>query len=157
MLLLIAVVLDPRNKLVYINWCIDNSFDSQKPKELKDKLDSTLGSLHNEYEGVGECSGSYDATSQMNENDDDDFYCEKLFLQATGRRVNAKSELEKYIKEECEIASNDFDLLTWWKINSTRFPVLASIAREVLAIPVSTVASQLLVQEEGYWILIVVP
>jgi hypothetical protein len=30
----------------------------------------------------------------------------------------------------------------WWKDNCTRYPVLARIAREVLAIPVSTVASE---------------
>ncbi|XP_045811027.1 zinc finger BED domain-containing protein RICESLEEPER 3-like isoform X1 [Trifolium pratense] len=36
----------------------------------------------------------------------------------------------------------DLDVLIWWKDNCTRYPVLARIAREVLAIPVSTVASE---------------
>ena len=36
----------------------------------------------------------------------------------------------------------DFDILIWWKMNSSRYRVLSQIARNVLAIPVSTVASE---------------
>ncbi|XP_027364699.1 zinc finger BED domain-containing protein RICESLEEPER 2-like [Abrus precatorius] len=50
-------------------------------------------------------------------------------------------ELSKYLEETLESPEN-FDILNWWKLNSSRFPILASIAREVLAIPVSTVASE---------------
>ncbi|CAN0876612.1 Putative AC transposase [Linum grandiflorum] len=31
---------------------------------------------------------------------------------------------------------------TWWKVNSSKYPILAMMARDVLAIPVSTVASE---------------
>ena len=35
-----------------------------------------------------------------------------------------------------------FDILRWWKLNSKRFPILSCMARDVLAVPVSTVASE---------------
>ncbi|XP_022843207.1 zinc finger BED domain-containing protein DAYSLEEPER-like [Olea europaea var. sylvestris] len=35
-----------------------------------------------------------------------------------------------------------FDLLTWWKANSIKYPTLQKVARDLLAIPVSTVASE---------------
>ncbi|XP_072081116.1 zinc finger BED domain-containing protein RICESLEEPER 2-like [Arachis hypogaea] len=65
-----------------------------------------------------------------------------FFLQATGRSTNTRSKLDRYLQEECEPYSHKFDILNWWKVNSTRFPILGNMARKVLAIPVSTVASE---------------
>jgi hypothetical protein len=44
--------------------------------------------------------------------------------------------------EECEKIIKDFDILGWWKVNGIKYPILAEIARDVLAIPISTVASE---------------
>jgi hypothetical protein len=40
--------------------------------------------------------------------------------------------------------TSDFDILEWWKIHSNQqmYPILASLARDILAVPVSTVASE---------------
>ena len=55
----------------------------------------------------------------------------------------SKSELEKYLTEDNEANSSKFNILEWWKVNSSRFPVLSRLARDVLAFPISTVASEL--------------
>ena len=55
--------------------------------------------------------------------------------------VDTKSELDRYLMEDVEFLSVNFDILNWWKVNSSKFPILAKIARDVLAIPISTVAS----------------
>ena len=54
-----------------------------------------------------------------------------------------KSELDIYLSESILEESDDekFDLLRWWKLNSKRFPILSSLACDVLAIPISIVAS----------------
>jgi hypothetical protein len=57
-----------------------------------------------------------------------------------------KSEIENYLKEE-PVRWNDkndgtFDILAWWKGKQGTYPVLARLARDVLAIQVSTVASE---------------
>ena len=35
-----------------------------------------------------------------------------------------------------------FEILGWWKVNSNRYQVMSKLARDVLAVPVSTVASK---------------
>lgn len=68
--------------------------------------------------------------------DNDDPYYVSLYLQSIGRKSDRRSELDKYLHEESEPCNHslELDLLNWWKVNSTRFSVLATIAREVLAI-----------------------
>ncbi|KAK1383882.1 hypothetical protein POM88_021617 [Heracleum sosnowskyi] len=56
--------------------------------------------------------------------------------------LDLKSELDKFLDEQREKDVEQFDILNWWKVNSSRFPILSSIAKDVLAIPVSTVASE---------------
>lgn len=60
----------------------------------------------------------------------------------TSKTIEKKNELEKYLKDECEPNESGFDVLQWWKDNQKRYPVVSMMARDVLAIPVSTVASE---------------
>ncbi|KAL0291688.1 UNVERIFIED_CONTAM: putative AC transposase, partial [Sesamum radiatum] len=56
--------------------------------------------------------------------------------------VERKSELLQYLSEPHEKRDDAFDILNWWKTNSSRYPVLSRVARDVLATPVSTIASE---------------
>ncbi|KAJ7950901.1 zinc finger BED domain-containing protein RICESLEEPER 2-like [Quillaja saponaria] len=58
-------------------------------------------------------------------------------------RLNAdvKTEVEMYLEEPTIDPDEDFDILLWWKANASKYKILLMIARDVLAIPVSTVAS----------------
>jgi hypothetical protein len=56
--------------------------------------------------------------------------------------TNTRTELDKYLAEDTEELTAEFDLLEWWKLNAPRFPVLSKMARDILAIPISTVASE---------------
>jgi hypothetical protein len=53
-----------------------------------------------------------------------------------------RTELDRYLAEELEDDDKKLDILDWWKRQSTRFPILSLMARDVLAIPISTVASE---------------
>ncbi|KAL4561599.1 hypothetical protein LXL04_033769 [Taraxacum kok-saghyz] len=57
---------------------------------------------------------------------------------------NKKNKLEKYLEERSdgERKNKDFDILVWWKMSTSKYPVLAMMARDVLSIQVSTVASE---------------
>ncbi|XP_050365546.1 zinc finger BED domain-containing protein RICESLEEPER 4-like [Argentina anserina] len=56
----------------------------------------------------------------------------------------AAHEVDQYLDAALDPTDEEdhFDILSWWKINSCRYPVLAAIARDVLVIQTSTVASE---------------
>ena len=56
--------------------------------------------------------------------------------------VESKFELDRYLLESSEDPDvENFDILMWWKMNSSRYRVISHIARDVLVILVS-VASE---------------
>ena len=57
--------------------------------------------------------------------------------------MECKSKLDRYLLESFEDPDvEDFDILMWWKMSSSRYQVLSEIARDVLPIPNSIVASK---------------
>ena len=60
----------------------------------------------------------------------------------SSKNVTRKSQLELYLEEPKQEGVTDLDALSYWKVNAARFPDLAKMARDVLSIPVTTVASE---------------
>ncbi|KAK4383553.1 Zinc finger BED domain-containing protein RICESLEEPER 3 [Sesamum angolense] len=64
-------------------------------------------------------------------------------------------ELDIYLEESLLPRARSFDILNLWKTNGVKFPTLQKMARDILAIPISTIAfdpkridSKLLTKEE---------
>jgi hypothetical protein len=139
MLLMISTVLDPRYKLKYVNWSIDDNFKPPEAKELKELLETNLYQLFAEYSGVGQ---GFQSGSQLSLGGMEDRYSYNRFLQSIGSS-SAQTDLQKYLDESLESQfSDDFDILRWWKENSTRLPILAKMAKDLFVIPISTVPSE---------------
>ena len=58
------------------------------------------------------------------------------------KHESAKMEFDHFINERVLKRSEDFDILGWWKNNGLKYPTLQMIARDILVIPVTTVASE---------------
>lgn len=56
--------------------------------------------------------------------------------------VFVKNELERYLEEGTLPRIHEFDLLGWWKLNGVKYPTFCLIAKDILAIPISIVASE---------------
>ncbi|KAF1883249.1 hypothetical protein Lal_00030354 [Lupinus albus] len=56
-----------------------------------------------------------------------------------GKTSKLDGYLEKSLlpRTECE-----FDILNWWKTNGAKYPTLQTIVKDLLAIPISTIASE---------------
>ncbi|KAK9142438.1 hypothetical protein Syun_011838 [Stephania yunnanensis] len=68
--------------------------------------------------------------------------------QASGESQLSREDVDgaprKYLQEPKEDPLREnFDILCWWKANSNKYKVLSQVARDILAIPVSTVISKL--------------
>ncbi|XP_074359578.1 zinc finger BED domain-containing protein RICESLEEPER 2-like [Apium graveolens] len=116
-------------------------------------LTNALNELYLEY-----CKEAKDASKEMNESSvsssDASFFSApreipqgindiESFIRQTGGIIEpTKSELEEYLSEKILPPSSKFDVLAWWKGNSTKFPVFSNMASDVLSIPISTVASE---------------
>ena len=53
-----------------------------------------------------------------------------------------RSEFERYLNEQLGEHELEFEILTWWKMNAHRYPILAYLARDILAVSIYTVASE---------------
>ena len=53
--------------------------------------------------------------------------------------------MEEYVLPD----NSQFDILLWWKLNEVKYPVLQTIAKDILAIPVTIVASEFAFSSSG--------
>ena len=91
----------------------------------------------------GESIGCTDPYAMVNSR----FEC---FLEAE-QSIGCSNEIDKYLAETFESRRGGvkFEILGLWKANSNRYQILSKLARDVLAIPISTVASKLVFSTKG--------
>lgn len=154
-LLYVAVLLDPRKKMQYVEFTFAQIYVGKREKQIlmKERAKNTLEALYKDYVRLQENSSSdtrtkkvsFSATHMSIDDEEDDGDLEMDFqrhLEAEESKEN-KSEIDAYLSDGVERGVNeDFDVLIWWKANSTKFPILSQVAKNVLAMPITTVASE---------------
>ncbi|XP_057756550.1 zinc finger BED domain-containing protein RICESLEEPER 1-like [Arachis stenosperma] len=154
-LLLVAVVLDPRYKLDYLCWCLEDVYDKEVSTNMTGFVKLTLETLYKFYEKeVVDDKGREDGGSSSRDVLDDNTKVSTGAKGVSENRVNmwkkqkrekanadSKSDVERYLAEDT-VEDENFDILAWWKVNASKYRVLSLLARDVLGIPVSTVASE---------------
>ncbi|WJX61075.1 cellulase [Trifolium repens] len=152
-LLFVAVYLDPRYKLEYIEFCLSRLYGVDKSKDMLNRLNDLINKLFEHYkvmypisyESNGSGASSSNNVSQSRaENGEDDDDWDNLFRMNVKKKQRdvQRTELERYLEDGLEDTSPTFNILTWWKGKTNKYNVLSRIARDILAIPVSTVSSE---------------
>lgn len=82
-------------------------------------------------------------TDERNSNFDINSLCISKFKRKKTAKESAeiKNDVDRYLLDHCEAITNeDFDILNWWRINGTKYPILSKLAKDVFAIQMSTMA-----------------
>lgn len=102
---------------------------------------TTLRSLYNEYKLRSSTSPIVVPTPTSAIDDDlfDDYHS---YSSRSTRTQTTKSQLDSYLEDPERDLNSELNVLEFWQQTVVRFPDLASLARDLLTIPVSTVASE---------------
>nr|XP_016483587.1 PREDICTED: zinc finger BED domain-containing protein RICESLEEPER 2-like [Nicotiana tabacum]XP_016483588.1 PREDICTED: zinc finger BED domain-containing protein RICESLEEPER 2-like [Nicotiana tabacum] len=150
-MIFISCVLDPRYKFDSVSFALAKMFEEKGPIIAKG-VHTYMTSLFDEYVKSyskdkvcrpSSCLSNSSLDTMETSNGSFGSFFEELKRHKAGiGGSDSKSELEKYLTEEVENEIADGNILLWWKVNSPRFPILAEMARDVLSIPISSVASE---------------
>ncbi|KAM1060484.1 hypothetical protein ACFX2B_024859 [Malus domestica] len=166
-ILFVAQSLDPRYKFDMLETNLEElGYDCDKIREEKVRVKGYVTELYNAYKEGGILSGSSgsstssSATSNMEQRSSvvlDDGAGGVMVDIDVASRITKKIQRKRAEAQQNEIANevdmyfNDphqsltyegFNLLDWWKGNCGQYPILSKVAKDVLALPSSTVASE---------------
>lgn len=141
----LAVVLDPRYKIRFLVICFKEAFGNHAKKyilEVRGKLYELFlqYSFHvdrRNYENFDRRNNDLqlDVHGTLPVTDTSPSYIEQAAHEELG-------EVITYLEGELIPQNACFDILKWWKENASIYPTLARLARDILAIPASTVSAE---------------
>uniref|UniRef100_A0A803KMV6 HAT C-terminal dimerisation domain-containing protein n=1 Tax=Chenopodium quinoa TaxID=63459 RepID=A0A803KMV6_CHEQI len=143
----VAVVLDPRYKLQCVNWgCMRIYGQHSVEYELEfSMVKDALRRLYEAYEFSHSSSSkaipTTNASNAANEASDH-FMMDFDSFSMEQSSVAIKSKIDMYYEEPLIPRGTNLDILSYWRTCSVRYPILAKIAKDVLVVLVSTVASE---------------
>jgi hypothetical protein len=141
------VILDPQFKLRYIEFWFHSEFGDEAAA-MSTKVENVFQGLFKEYcllnnNGSGSDPMTQGGDNEMVESDQDPMADWDNHVTQSARSTNMDSlELDSYLSKVPIRRTDNFDILTRWQTNSTKYPTLGRMARDILVVPASTVASE---------------
>jgi hypothetical protein len=123
----IPVILDPRFKKEFIEFRLKQAFGSNATEHVS-KVEETLNGLFKEYSS--QMSNSLNESSQGEYNDEVGTEHNNLSdwdKHLSNKQRQPTNELETYLKEDLFPRRDDFNILEWWALHSSKYPVLSRI------------------------------
>ena len=121
--------------------------DQLKIEKIKNEVNSLLYILYNIYKEMYE--NDINLIKSSSTTSSSSFYKNPLKMFKSRKKITTSSpnnttDIDRYLRvETIPFEDNeDFEILEWWKKQKIKYPMLSIIARDVLTVLVSTVASK---------------
>ncbi|KAA8534713.1 hypothetical protein F0562_032230 [Nyssa sinensis] len=171
LLMEITGILDPRYKMIIVNYCFPDIYPEAEANRNLVTVKQVLYEIYNEYvvthaathtaqgeggQGTTREIGSSSASGGDHNIGKKIVTGSSLILGHVSRTVDtiqpSKSDLDIYLDESAFIcpegSANKFDIMGWWKANTLKFR-LSKMARDILSIPITSVASESTFSADG--------
>ena len=63
--------------------------------------------------------------------------------------MEVENDLTSYLFDKNVVDKDELDFMYWWKMNGYKYLIISTIVRDVLAVSISTVASESAISTEG--------
>ncbi|XP_023921965.1 zinc finger BED domain-containing protein RICESLEEPER 1-like [Quercus suber] len=147
LMMFVAIVLDPRYKLRFLNFWFTKWNPRAVAKNMTKKVKKTFVRMYEYYcdcdgysNGQGQDGSSSNNVETRPVQDPHALVKSICKMHLAADSLESKLEVERYLVDCVEEDSPNFCILNWWKVNSSKYRLLLKVARDVLAIPLSTVA-----------------
>ncbi|CAN0826992.1 Zinc finger BED domain-containing protein RICESLEEPER 2 [Linum grandiflorum] len=151
----IATLFDPRHKMHFLNHCFNKMYSETRAQEMLALVKEEMVNLFHSYLNASAFINTEGASSQLvattgvpQTQPETDFEVDDTFAdyKMEDKLVGNSAELERYLNDAREGANgvnDDFDILVWWQsVGSYNYPTLSAMAKDILAVPISSVASE---------------
>lgn len=122
-----------------------SAFDQNRFLLIRQRLQQEFDNLTKP--GINPTQHSQQAQTSNNPGQDEDSAIHRFLKrqrialgEAASEDTRQNDEIERYFSRP--MAANVVEPLEWWRLNNTKYPVMAILARKYLAIPASSVASE---------------
>jgi hypothetical protein len=141
----VPLALDPRYKLSYIEFSFQRAFGTEAGKyisEVTKKINKMYADYIKEYGTITDVDHFDCATTTFVDPWDQAWNDHRGSRGVMTTQVNTscpetQTELDLYMQDPLAlgIKETDFDILNWWKENCQKYPIVARMARDALAMP----------------------
>ncbi|XP_073225616.1 zinc finger BED domain-containing protein DAYSLEEPER-like [Cicer arietinum] len=152
-----AIILDPRLKVPFLKYCY-TTLDALTCNVKLKNVENKFRVLYQEYVNIfnhqsvvlSQSSQDSNSWSKSSREGSKTKKCKIIsdFKTFQNQPISnsGKSELDAYLEEKSievdEEHYEDFEVLLYWKVNEKKYHVLSLMARDVLSIPITIVASK---------------
>jgi hypothetical protein len=157
-LMVVATVLDPKRKMKFLYAMYTQIYGPdgmvREVKKVKDLLIDLVKEYESSMEGFGATDGTVAGGSSSKALNEGDVEVDEIFdkYMAAERPVMTTklcTELNMYLEEDMLPRTLELDVIKWWKLGGFKYTTLRKVARDILAIHVTTVASEYVFSTSG--------